>query len=210
MTLRELPHDDHYIGYALNESGQLVHVDSVPRGRACGCHCVSCAEPLIAKQGDIRAHHLAHAQQNQRTGARSKRSCIGAKEIPSVFVPDYTWRGERSIGDHSVKLEQTIVAGGSARLSQVSIEPHCFDGIIPGVVFTTQARDGSARTVLLEVAVHHVVDSEKRNRIRKLGLPVLELTLNPRHARMERSALEDFILKGADGKRWLFHPRQGV
>lgn len=44
MTLRDLPHDDRYVGYALNESGELVHVDSVPRGRACGCRCVSCAE----------------------------------------------------------------------------------------------------------------------------------------------------------------------
>ena len=212
MTLRDLPHDDRYIGYALNESGELVHVDSVPRGRACRCRCVSCAEPLIAKQGEIRAHHFSHAQQNQCTGAletllhRLAKEILGAASM--LVLPDYTWRGERALGDQLIELKQAIVAGGRARLSQVLIEPRCFEGVIPDVVFTTQARDGSVRTILLEVAVRHAVDAEKLKRIRHLNLPALELTLKPDLARLERSKLEERILRNAAGKRWLFHPRQ--
>src|SRR5689334_2245057 len=60
----DLPHDDLYIGYARNQSGELVHISEVPRGKACKCMCVSCDAPLVARQGDIRAHHFAHVQQN--------------------------------------------------------------------------------------------------------------------------------------------------
>ena len=34
---------------------------SVPRGRDCGCICQSCSAPLIARQGDVRVWHFAHA-----------------------------------------------------------------------------------------------------------------------------------------------------
>ncbi|WP_116812898.1 competence protein CoiA family protein [Steroidobacter cummioxidans] len=212
VTRRDLPHDDQYIGYGLNESGELVHVDCVPRGKACGCCCVSCAEPLIAKQGEIRVHHFAHAQQNQCTGALETLLHRLAKEIlsaASVFIlPDYTWRGERALRDQLVKLEKTIVSGGRARLSQVLIEPRVFEEVVPDVVLTTQARDGSARTILLEIAVHHSVDAEKQNRLRELNLPALELTLMPEHARLSRSALAARILNNTAGKCWLFHPRE--
>lgn len=76
------------------------------------------------------------------------------------------------------------------------------------MIFTTQARDGSPRTILLEIAVSHAVDAEKLKRIRNLNLPAIELTLKPGLARLERSKLEECILKNAAGKRWLFHPRQ--
>ena len=48
------------IPYGLNDAGEVVHVDDVPRGLACGLHCPSCASPLVARKGDIVTHHLAH------------------------------------------------------------------------------------------------------------------------------------------------------
>ena len=42
--------------WAENADGKLVHVDSVPRGRACNCVCPCCYEPLEARHGGIRVH----------------------------------------------------------------------------------------------------------------------------------------------------------
>ena len=39
----------------------MVDASSVPRGRGCGCICQSCSAPLIARQGDVRVWHFAHA-----------------------------------------------------------------------------------------------------------------------------------------------------
>ena len=43
-----------YLTYALNAEGKLVHIDSVPNGKACGCLCTFCGEALQAKQGAKR------------------------------------------------------------------------------------------------------------------------------------------------------------
>lgn len=47
------------IPYALKD-GRIVHVDSVARGRACGCACPACDGLLIARKGNHRTHHFAH------------------------------------------------------------------------------------------------------------------------------------------------------
>lgn len=54
-------HSANLLTYALNETGQLVHVDNVPVGNKCSCFCPACKEPLVAKnQGIKRMHHFAH------------------------------------------------------------------------------------------------------------------------------------------------------
>ena len=50
------------IDYAIDASGKLVHVDDVPNGLKCGCHCPCCNERLEAKNaGKRNIHHFAHA-----------------------------------------------------------------------------------------------------------------------------------------------------
>ena len=54
------------IPYGLDSSGRIVHVDDVPRGKACGARCASCGSELVAKKGDSGKviHHFAHYQSN--------------------------------------------------------------------------------------------------------------------------------------------------
>ncbi|MBD1389457.1 hypothetical protein IC617_08460 [Neiella sp. HB171785] len=42
------------------DTGQLVDVNDVPRGRNCGCICPSCGQGLLARQGEWKAWHFAH------------------------------------------------------------------------------------------------------------------------------------------------------
>ena len=51
--------------FGLNEFNHLVHVSEVNRGLACQCRCVVCEEPMIARQGNIRGHHFAHASNRE-------------------------------------------------------------------------------------------------------------------------------------------------
>ena len=49
--------DEFVFSWAENANGEMVHVDSVPKGTACNCFCPHCKEPLIARnKGEIRKH----------------------------------------------------------------------------------------------------------------------------------------------------------
>src|SRR5690606_22309679 len=40
--------------------GRLVHVSEVESGRECGCVCVQCGSPMIARKGNHNVHHCGH------------------------------------------------------------------------------------------------------------------------------------------------------
>lgn len=52
--------NDYIFSYAENAEGRIVHVDDVPNGKECGCHCPHCGEPLVARQGEKYSHGFAH------------------------------------------------------------------------------------------------------------------------------------------------------
>lgn len=56
---------DFVFSWAENFDGQMVHIDSVPRGLSCGCVCPYCHEKLLARHGDIREHGFAHHSDNR-------------------------------------------------------------------------------------------------------------------------------------------------
>ena len=74
--------------YAIDQTGQLVHVDNVPVGNQCGCFCPACKEPLIAKnQGTKRKHHFAHQSGTECEYAVESMLHILAKEkIREAFL----------------------------------------------------------------------------------------------------------------------------
>ena len=48
------------VPFAVDADGNFRDVASVARGLQCGCFCADCKGPLVAKKGDIKAHHFAH------------------------------------------------------------------------------------------------------------------------------------------------------
>ncbi|MGN5043167.1 competence protein CoiA family protein [Aeromonas sp. 3P] len=45
---------------AFDASKGIVSIEDVPSGKACGCTCIDCNEPLVAKKGEVNRHHFAH------------------------------------------------------------------------------------------------------------------------------------------------------
>lgn len=50
----------------LDSGGQIRFVGDVPRGAECGCRCVACDAPLVARRGDVRTWHFAHEASQER------------------------------------------------------------------------------------------------------------------------------------------------
>lgn len=50
---------------ALDENKKLVDIKDVERGLACQCTCFECGETVIARKGEIKEHHFAHASNKE-------------------------------------------------------------------------------------------------------------------------------------------------
>ncbi len=150
-------------------SGQLVHVDTVPRGRRCGCICPACEAPLVAKKGSVYQNHFAHET--------SSTACEGALHIIAKRL--LAERIQRAINTQSTvpahwecKVGTTHEADllALSEIDAVSLErwwPQ--KGIRPDI---TLSIDGQP-TMLLEVVVTHSPEYDTS----RAGLPILELHL---------------------------------
>ena len=52
--------------WAEKADGKIVHVDDVPNGLKCGCHCPHCHEQLLARHGEINEHGFAHHSKTRK------------------------------------------------------------------------------------------------------------------------------------------------
>ena len=59
---------ENVVPFGLDGEGRRVHVNDVPRGRACGAFCPACRAPLQARQGDVLSWHFAHEGQGGGRG----------------------------------------------------------------------------------------------------------------------------------------------
>ncbi len=60
-----------YLEYGVSDSGELVYVEQVARG-ATALKCPYCGGLLVAKKGEIKAHHFAHAGETCRQVERDE------------------------------------------------------------------------------------------------------------------------------------------
>lgn len=150
-------------------TGQLVHVDQVPRGLRCGCVCPACKAPLVAKKGTVYKHHFAHET--------ATSACEGA--LHTIAKRLLAERIQRAIDTQSAVPMQwqcgtganheanllTLAEGDATALELWLPQPR----IRPDI---TLSLAGEPR-MLLEVVVTH----EPEYDVSKVGLPILELHL---------------------------------
>lgn len=53
------------VPFAVDALGKWRDVSEVPRGKACDCFCAACHGHLVARQGEVRVHHFAHADRKE-------------------------------------------------------------------------------------------------------------------------------------------------
>lgn len=148
-----------YILLAKNSKGENVCIDDVPNGKKCNCVCVECGGKLVAKQGNIRAHHFAHENGNESEKCAQTALHLLAKSI--IF-------DEGLIPKINGKLQLEF-----ARAYKIEIEKNLGD-IIPDVF----ALYYDEKEVAVEILVTHAVDEEKYKKIRKRKLTTFEIDLS--------------------------------
>ena len=88
--------------YAFDAEGRVVEIDGVSRGHACGCFCIACSAPLIARHGDVNAHHFAHAGDDCKESFLTyirKLAIAFLMEGSSFQIPGFEVRGTPAIDE---------------------------------------------------------------------------------------------------------------
>jgi hypothetical protein len=185
--------------YGKASNGRLVHVDEVQRGLACKCVCPGCGAQLIARKGEKKQHHYAHANGADCAGARMTTLHILAqqliqeeKKIRKPWFKDYYEDRSKLIYFESVLLEQSF------KTTEIYRRPDCV-GII---------KNGDKQyEVWIEVKVNHAIDEDKKNDIIRHGAICMEIDMSNL---LKEQYTEDSIKRALFGeyknKKWINYP----
>lgn len=177
--------------------GALIHVSQVSSGLACGCRCPACDAALVAKKGQLKLHHFAHAKDTDCASSVETALHLAAKAIletrkqialPAVEAKLYSAR-------HSSLLapEQTY------SLDRVELERRV-GKIVPDVLAYVRGR-----AIAIEVRVTHAVDKPKTGYFRSLGLSAIEIDLSRAPRTFTLEELEPLVVGSGPHKSWVFN-----
>lgn len=102
--------------YGLTRDVRLAHISEVVAGLKCGCVCPSCRTPLVARKGNVNAHHFGHHADRACAGAWESTLHLLGKEViaanSSITLPEAV----AVLGD-TTELESGIAPTGERTAS---------------------------------------------------------------------------------------------
>jgi len=188
--------------FAVDKDGRIRSVEEVARGLACECTCPGCGDKVIARQGEIREWHFAHASGSDCEGGTETALHLAAKQlllksggltIPEIRIghevrlPDgrlgegEAYRPERWIDFQTVEAEKMV---GTIRPDIVAVVGHTM--------------------LFVEIAVTHFVDEGKRAILTSYEVPTIEINLASLHSEYwtwER--LGEYVIETTQVKHWV-------
>ena len=178
-----------FIKYAFNEQKELVHVDSVPNGKNCGCSCPRCDALLEAKnKGMRRKHHFAHSKGNEECkGAYETTLHLLAKkviqEVDGIMLPESNTSGFPSGFTPLKNIEVEKFD------SKYNFRPDA-EGIMP-----------NGKRLIIEFLVTHKVSPVKYQSIIDNNLYCVEIDLN--WLELDENIIKNYLVNNSEGRKWI-------
>lgn len=186
--------------FGFNEFNYLVHVKEVERGLACQCRCVVCGEPLIARQGEVRHHHFAHA--SNREPCESNHESLLHRYAKQLIVDAFglvvpvTPAVSHFFGWSLSGSEKTILQAILPATAEVAIGT-----IRPDILLVTT--DGFQ--VAVEIAYSSFCGEEKVAEFERIGLPALEIDLSAfTPDAFDPSLVKAAVIAEVNRKEWIW------
>lgn len=192
-----MPHEPETMTFARAADGRMVHIDEVANGLACECICLKCGGRLIGRHGEVRQHHFSHYLATDGLGCTETALHKAAKAIiqqeKRLALP-YQLEG------------MGLPLGAEACFDSVSLE-HRLGTSEAGTEIVADAYGQGAIDMVIEIAVHHHVDQDKAEKIRRLGLPAVEIDLAHAAALLwDWEALRHAVVNDPSRRRWIYLP----
>jgi hypothetical protein len=199
-------HSSTKIPFALKH-GLLVGVEDVSSGLACDCVCPCCFGRVQARKGDKNAHHFSHdpsAEFHECKNAFETSVHLMAKQIlleeKHVCLPSLNLKeSANDLAGNTHVVSELVCEKIDQQFERVEAERTVSDfrpdviGFIDGL------------PVLIEIAVTHFVDLEKRNKIQKGGYRAIEIDLSNVAHSITKDQLKDLVIRKESNKKWLSH-----
>ncbi|MBL3527063.1 MAG: hypothetical protein JMN27_17605 [gamma proteobacterium endosymbiont of Lamellibrachia anaximandri] len=191
------------------KNGRLIGVEEVTPGLSCGCVCPKCNQALQANKGEVRAHYFSHnpnSEQPECEGAFETAIHKMAKQILAEegFISLPSLKVSRFLDDNtgtSHSQESLVTEEENETFSKVVLEQRVND-IRPDIIGYT-----NNTPFLVEIAVTHFADRDKKTKIRSLGLASIEIDLSDIDYRITESELKELVVSKRDNKKWLSNPK---
>lgn len=197
--------------YALDQNNKLVHIDSVPNGLKCNCHCPSCGENLSARQGKKKQHSFAHSSQNESKCAYGYQTSLHllAKEIFNegceILLPpvnydeeefDYSKFDSKSYNE----IHNPLYKAYKFQADSVELEKQ-YDNFIPDIILYYKGKP-----LVVEIYVTHPVDDEKKEKIRKSEVSAVEFDLSKVDREIDKECLRS-IFESGENCIWIYNAK---
>lgn len=192
-----MPYEPETMTFARAADGRMVHIDEVANGLACECVCLKCGGKLVGRHGEVRQHHFSHVLATEGIGCTETALHKAAKEIIQ--------QKKRLALPHQLE-GMGLQLGTEACFDSVSLE-HRLGCSEAGTEIVADAYGQGAIDMVIEIAVHHRVDQGKAEKIRRLGLPAVEIDLaNAASSLWDWEALRHAVVADPLRRRWINMP----
>lgn len=201
------------VPYGLRD-GKMWAARDVPTGLACGCICLGCEQPLVAKNhGQKVRPHFAHHVDLACQGAFESSIHRRAKELivdkRVLMLP--AWNGDEAMPNPPVASDDSgwlhegrrvDVPANMIALTEAQPEVQRED-YRPDVVAKDQDGD-----LLIEIRVTHAVGDQKTRNVQSDGHRMLEIDLSRITADQaeDTDLFEHLVLNTATNRIWISHP----
>lgn len=209
--------DETSIPFGLDtNTGVLVDVYDVQRGRGCDCICPSCETPLVARQGRVNEWHFAHASRSNYS--QTQKECdysfymsvrlmarqIFDTETIAIDLPEYT--GEvRKFGYSEPYI---ITPARTITLSDIELEKP-----ISKVPVDIYGKVSKHSLIIYFTHEQRFVPPELYAMTEKQG--VIAIALNDtkqlffnKNGRPYKELLREYLTTDTESKQWIYHPRK--
>lgn len=192
-----MPHEPETMTFARAADSRMVHIDEVANGLACECVCLKCGGRLIGRHGEVRQHHFSHYLATEGLGCTETALHKAAKAIIQQ---------EKRLALPHQLAGMGLQLGAEACFDSISLE-HRLGASEVDTEIVADAYGQGAIDMVIEIAVHHRVDQDKAEKIRRLGLPAVEIDLAHAAASLwDWEALRHAVVNDPSRRRWIYLP----
>ncbi|SEA87015.1 competence protein CoiA family protein [Variovorax sp. YR216] len=185
------------IPFAVTAGDYLVAATGLVEGAPGPFFCAACQKPVTLKQGKQRIWHFAHrAGSDCKTGFETavhlfaKQILVEARHLRTPAMVCQVSPFGRSVTLRDAETRTWVGPGEVEKW---------LGGFRPDVVLPGQA------PLIVEVAVTHLCDDAKRQKLSDLGIPAIEIDLSSVSRDITEGPLRELILENLECKRWIFH-----